>query len=504
MSLRQCPKKLWLEVHRPELAETDPQSEAIFAIGHEVGDIARRLYDDGSGIMVEYEAGMAAALAHTSEALRQESSSPIFEATVERDGLLVRADVLLRNPGGPRLVEVKASTKLKPEYFADCAIQSWVFEASPAKLNSVSLAHVNNQFVYRGDGDYVDLLVEKDVTSEIEPQRRLVPELLENAKKVLDAGEPAAAIGTRCWKPHDCPFQKHCWESTDFPLTGLPNINSRLDALLSDGHYDVRKFPEGLLTNDGQRRVWRLVQQGRAELLPGARRLLAALPYPRYYLDFETVSFAVPRWAGTRPYQQVPFQWSLHIESRDGSLSHDEFLDLTGELPARAVAMALLKSVRLAGPVFMYTTFERSCINNLADFCPDLREELMALADRLVDLHPIVKEHYYHPAMQGSWSIKAILPTIAPELDYSKLGEIQEGTAVQQAYVETISPATLQVRREEIRDNLLKYCKHDTLAMVTLTTFLASPSRGCPRRAGGRGWGRCRSERRWCRRPRSS
>jgi hypothetical protein len=443
-------------------------------MGHEIGEIARRLYDDGSGVLIEYDAGMRSAIARTSEALRQSSTSPVFEATVERDGLLVRADVLLRDASGSRLVEVKSSTKLKPEHLEDCAIQSWVFEGSSVRPQRVALAHVNNQFVYQGDGDYAGLLIEEDVTTAIAPLRDQVPELLESAKKVVQANEPEIAVGTRCRKPNSCPFQDHCWQETDFPIRGLPAINSRLDDLLAAGHYDVRNIPEGLLTDAGQLRVWRAVLQGRAELLPGARETLAALPYPRYYLDFETISFAVPRWAGTRPYQQIPFQWSLHIEDRDGSLRHEECLDLTGELPARAVAEALLNAVGTNGPVFMYTTFERTCINILADFCPDLRSELMALAERLVDLHPIVKDNYYHPAMQGSWSIKAVLPTIAPELDYKKLGAIQEGIAAQQAYLETISLRTQAARQAEIRMSLLEYCKHDTLAMVKLAAFLQS------------------------------
>jgi hypothetical protein len=329
--------------------------------------------------------------------------------------------------------------------------------------------------VYQGDGNYAGLLIEEDVTTAIAPLRDQVPELLESAKKVLQAAEPEIAVGTRCRKPYSCPFQDHCWQKTDFPIRGLPAINSRLDALIEAGHFDVRNIPEGLLTDAAQLRVWRAVQQGRAELLPGARETLAALPYPRYYLDFETISFAVPRWAGTRPYQQIPFQWSLHIEDRDGSLRHEEFLDLTGELPARAVAEALLKAIGTEGPVFMYTSFERTCINNLADFCPDLSADLIALAQRLVDLHPIVKDNYYHPTMQGSWSIKAVLPTIAQELDYRTLSAIQEGTAAQRAYVEAISSEPDGTQRAEIRKSLLEYCKHDTLAMVTVAKSMAQP-----------------------------
>lgn len=474
MSFRQCPRRLWLEVRRPELAKIDPQTAAIFAIGHQVGDIARRLYDDGTGIMIEYDAGMPAALSRTSEALGETATAPVFEATVERDGLLVRADVLLRDRGGYRLIEVKASTKLKPEHLEDCAIQSWVFESSPARLRSVALAHVNNQFVYQGDGGYSGLLIEKDVTADIAPLREKVPESLQQAKEVLEGDEPEIAIGTRCNKPYACPFQSHCWRKTDFPLSGLPGVNSRLDTLLAGGHYDVREIPEKLLWIEGQHRVWRAIQLGRAELLPGAAKVMAALPYPRYYLDFETIGFAVPRWIGARPYQNIPFQWSLHIQDRDGSLRHEEFLDLSGDLPARALADALLQATGAPGPVFMYTTFERQCIESLATFCPELRDELMTLAERLVDLHPIVKTHYYHPDMHGSWSIKAVLPTIAPDMDYSRLGAIQEGMAAQQAYAEAISPTTEEAKRAEIRNGLLEYCKHDTLAMVSIANFLAA------------------------------
>jgi hypothetical protein len=162
MSFRQCPKKLWLEVHRPELAVEDPQKQAIFAMGNEIGEIARRLYDDGSGVLIEYDAGMRSAIARTNEALRQNSTSPVFEATVERDGLLVRADVLLRGADGPRLIEVKSSTKLKAEHLEDCAIQSWVFEASS----------VRPQIAAKADARRIDEIVVVD-PRDIDPSRRL-------------------------------------------------------------------------------------------------------------------------------------------------------------------------------------------------------------------------------------------------------------------------------------------------------------------------------------------
>ena len=473
MSFRQCPKRLWLDVHRPDLAVNDPQTEAIFATGHEVGAIAQKLYDDGRGVLIEYDRAMVGALARTQEVLAQASTSPMFEATFERDGLLIRADVLLRGAEGPKLIEVKSSSSLKPEHVEDCTIQYWVLEHTSTKPGAVVLAHINNQFVYERPGDYAGLLVENDLTAGVKARSSAVPALLEQAKEVAASHEPESPIGSRCSKPYGCPYRGYCWKDTEYPLTGLPSIGRHLDALLAEGHFDIRSLPESSLRSEDQKRVWRATRSGNAELRPGARAVLEALPYPRYYLDFETAGSAIPRWIGTRPFQQIPFQWSLHVEHQDGSLEHFEFLDLSGDLPVWAAANALLAAIQHDGPIFMFTSFERTCINTLAAFCPDLRDPLERLADRLVDLKPIAKQHYYHPAMRGSWSIKAILPTIAPELDYSALSGIADGLAAQRAYGEAVSRDTVPNRVSAIRNELLKYCKHDTLAMVTLARFLA-------------------------------
>jgi len=210
------------------------------------------------------------------------------------------------------------------------------------------------------------------------------------------------------------------------------------------------------------------------ELLPGARQFAATLAYPRFYLDFETVGPAIPVWAGTRPYQTLPFQWSCHIERAPGVMEHAEFLDLSGEPPMRALAERMISSLETEGPILMYTSYERRVIRGLAGMFPDLAGALDAIDDRLVDLHPVTRENYYHPDMLGSWSIKAVLPTIAPDMDYSQLEGIQEGMGASLAYLEAIDPETSAQRIEEIRQNLLKYCKYDTEAMVRLLHFFES------------------------------
>lgn len=472
MSFRQCPKRLWLEKHRPDLGGFDAETQARFAEGHEVGAIAQRLYDTGGGVLVEYGDDLSGAVERTQQVLKGSPSVPVFEATFVRNGLLVRADVLLRGADGPKLIEVKASGSVKPQHVEDCAVQSWVLDTTPARPRAVALAHVDSSFVYPGDGDYAGLLAEVDLTVEATRLRAEVPDWVLAAKRVLSRDEPEAAIGRRCSTPYDCPFMAYCWKDTEYPIANLPGVNSRLDELLAAGYHDVREVPEPMVRGAQQLRVWRAVRDGRATLAAEAREAFSGLGWPRCYLDFETAGGAVPRWAGTRPWQQLPFQFSLHVEHADGRLEHAEFLDTSGGHPARAVAKALIEACGEAGPVFMYTPFERGCINTLGQFCPDLREQLEAIAARLVDLHPIARQHYYHPAMQGSWSIKKLLPAIAPEMDYSTLGEVQEGGAAQRAWAEATNPATGEARRAEIRAALLAYCRHDTLAMVTVARFL--------------------------------
>ncbi len=472
LSYLQCPKRLWLEKHRPELAIVDDATQAAFETGHAVGAVAHRIYDPaGTGIHVSAERGMGEALRSTAMLLAAPAAGPLFEATFERDGLLVRADVLDRRRRA--LVEVKAATEVKEQHAADCAIQAWVVERSAAPPETIVLAHVNSAFVYAGGGDYQGLLRETDLTAGIAAQRAQVPGWLAAAQDIVQADEPAVPVGSRCARPHLCPFVGYCWPQTDYPLNTLPNVGRRLDEMVARGFRDVRELPPELVRGEDALRAWRAARTGRPELSPTARATLAAQPWPRYYLDFETIHYAVPRWAGTRPYQQIPFQWSLHVERAPGRLEHAEFLELGDTLPARAIALALLEAIGSSGPVFMYTRFERQCLATLADLCPDLAGALDAVSARLVDLHPIAKAAYYHPAMKGSWSIKALLPTIAPELDYARLEGIREGGAAQAAYIEATAPTTATGRKAELCGQLLRYCGHDTLAMVRIAQFLS-------------------------------
>jgi len=215
--------------------------------------------------------------------------------------------------------------------------------------------------------------------------------------------------------------------------------------------------------------VRRITASGQAELQPEAAQALHALPYPRYYLDFETIQFAVPIWAGTRPYEQLPFQWSCHVEHSPGDIMHADFLDLSGDAPMRRFVESLQRLCTEPGPVVVYNApFERRILNEAATRFPDLASRVNVMIEGLWDLLGVMRAHYYHPAMHGSWSLKAVLPCLVPELSYAALDEVQDGGGAQAAFLEAIAPGTTAERKEELRRRLLQYCELDTWAMVRM------------------------------------
>jgi hypothetical protein len=479
MSSLQCLKRVHLEINRKDLAHFSRATEAAFAIGHEVGDIAIELYGGNQGAFIEYNGGnFTAVLAKTEQLMTSMFRTPIFEATLRHGGVLVREDVLLPvdDDSGQnwRIVEVKASTRVKPEHIHDCAVQAWVHTGAGYPLSSISLGHINNRFQYAGDGNYDGLFAEHDLTGKVFELLPAVPIWVEEAREAVAGPMPNVPVGQHCTKPYECPFIDYCWPNDSrYPIAGLAGSKKKLGIWVMDGYRDIRDVPSSEISSETQLRIHRVTMEGVPELLSGAQAFAESLAYPRFYLDFETVGPAIPIWAGTRPYQALPFQWSCHIERTPGVMEHAEFLDLSGEPPMRALAEQMIADLETEGPVLMYTSYERSVIESLAAMFPDLAGELQSIIERLVDLHPVTKINYYHPDMLGSWSIKAVLPSIAPDMDYAKLEGIQEGMGASSAYIEAIDPQTSAERKEQICEELLKYCKHDTEAMVRLVAFFA-------------------------------
>ena len=477
----QCPRRLWLEVNRPDLRLDDLAIRRRFAVGHQVGALARDL--EAGGVLVGHEDDLAAALEDTRRALDRLPGKPLFEPAFQHDGLLVRIDLLLpEDSAGSRhhLVEVKSTASVKGYHLPDAAIQAWVASQAGLHLSRVSIAHLDTGFIYPGNGDYRGLFRRTDITASIVPLLERVPGWAAQARVVLAGEQPDIQPGDQCDTPFECPFRHYCCPpAPEYPVTLLPDRRGKAMAreLVAEGFEDLRDVPAGRIVDPLQQRIHDATRSGRAVLDPETAALIGAVGWPRFYLDFETIAFAVPLWACTRPYQALPFQWSCHTESAPGQLRHADFLDTTGQAPMRRFAERLLATLGKTGAIIVYSAYERRILDGLARAFPDLADPLRAVADRLFDLLPLTRAHYYHPAMKGSWSIKAVLPTVAPDLDYGALGEVQDGTSAQAAYAEIIDPATPAERRASLTDALLDYCRLDTLALVRLAWFLEEGGR---------------------------
>lgn len=253
-----------------------------------------------------------------------------------------------------------------------------------------------------------------------------------------------------------------------FPNAGGKKLAATLRA---EGYTDLRDVPEGRLENPIHLRIWRVSKSGQAELNPEAGKIIAALSYPRYYIDFETIRLVEPPWGDILPNATVPFQWSCHIETAKGVMTQRAFLADGQSDPRRHFAESLIATIGKSGAIFVYNApTERSQMQGLAKHFPDLAHALQAGIDRIVDLLPIAREHYYHPNMCGSWSIKDVLPTIAPELAYDNL-EVSNGTMAAEAFAEIMQPETSPERRQHLHNSLLLYCERDTLAMVCIAEY---------------------------------
>jgi len=472
MASLQCPKRVHLEVRHPELVEISPATQAAFDIGHAVGEIAIRVY--GEGTYIAYDRGLGQALTTTRALMDDLFRAPLYEATLEHGGVLVREDILLPAGDGWRIVEVKATTSVKAQHIQDCAIQAWVHRGAGYPLAGIALGYVNNQWVWDGGDDFSGYIVEQDLTREVTDLLRSVPLWVLEAHAAVDGPIPDTPVGQHCFSPYECPFISHCWPmDAEYPVQGLKGARKKLGEFVTAGFRDIRDVPLEALS-ESQLRIARVTRSGRAEILPGAGDFVRALPYPRHYLDFETVGPAIPVWPGTRPYETLPFQYSCHIEHESAPLEHREFLDMSGAPPMRALAEHLIADLGASGPVLTYTAYEKGVITGLVERFPDLSGPLTGIMGRLVDLYPTTRNNYYHPDMLGSWSIKAVLPTIAPDMAYETLEGVQEGTQASNAYLEGIQPGTAPDRKANIERELRLYCRHDTLAMLRLAQFFAA------------------------------
>lgn len=479
IAFRQCTKRLWLEVHRPELRQDSPATQASFQVGYQVGDIARRIYDPSEmGVCIDAMKDGFPAAFEQSARLLAETTRPVFEAGFKSEKTIAFADVMIpdveRGCRSWKMVEVKSSTGVKAYHRDDVAVQSFLARAMGVSLTSVAVAHIDSSWTYLGNGDYAGLLVESDLTGETLERAAEVSSWISGAHQIADSDvEPDIATGDQCHSPFECGFCGYCNRDKvlpEFPVDWLPRVTPKQRiAFKAAGAEDLRDVPENLLSQKQ-----RLVRDHtiRNEVFfdrDSAKKALIRSGFPAYFLDFETSNRPVPIWAGNRPYQQIPFQFSLHKVTDALLLEHSQFLDLSGNDPSRPFAAAVIEACGEGGPVFVYNaTFEKRILRELAARFLDLGPALLEITNRIIDLLPLAEKCFYAPSQCGSWSIKSVLPAAVPELSYDDLEGVRDGGMAVNAFTEAIDQKTPTVRKEELRRQLSEYCKLDTLAMVGL------------------------------------
>ncbi len=475
----QCHKSLYLHKYRPELrCDPTPELEALWKSGHEVGDFAHMLFP--GGVVVPFD-GLTREeqLAKTREEIDR-GTKAIYEASFSFDDVFVKADIIVRNRGCWDLYEVKSSTSVKEHYWDDVAIQYYVLSGCGLPIDKAYLVHINNGYVRDGDIVPEELFVLQDITGIVREKQSSIPDTLAEMRAMLRGKEPKIDIGPHCEDPYPCDFMDHCWRH--IPEDSVFSLRGRgIDQweLYRQGVVKLQDVPLDSL-NLMQRMQTEYFLDRKSHADPAKiREFLEKVRYPACFLDFETFGSGIPLFDGTRPYQQVPFQYSLHrIDAEGEELRHFEYLVQPGVDPRKEIAERLVNEIPFGACVIAYNmAFEKRVLRELGEFLPKLRKRLNAVTGGMIDLmDPFKRRDIYDWRMNGSYSLKSVLPVLVPEMAYEGL-EISDGAMASEAYftMETIAnPAELS----RLRAALLEYCKQDTLGLVRLLEKMRAMAAG--------------------------
>ena len=475
----QCPKRLYWQVREPELAaEPGAASAAVMEQGREVGLLARQLFP--GGVEVSSEGGLDQAIRMTRELVANREVPAIFEGTFENGGVLVRVDVLHRRRDGRfRLVEVKSSTDLREDAFhpEDVAIQYRVLSRCGMDVASASLAHVNRDYVFQGgDIDVRRFFRIRNLTRRAEKLQHDLTFRLRAFFSVLNQPKaPDFPPGPHCTNPVTCEFYERCNPPRpDDHIGYLLYIHANAVEQLTEMSVEsIRNIPDDYPLNERQRRAATCVQTGEPWFSPELGGELDGLKYPLYFMDFETVNPAIPRFPGMRPYDQLPFQWSVHVQPEPGAEpEHHEFLAMDGSDPRRDFISSLCDVLGKKGSIVVYNAaFESQRLLELAGWLPEYSARIKKIQGRLWDLLPLMRNHVYHPAFAGSYSLKSVLPALVPTMTYEGM-EVGNGEDAGLAWESLLRGALDQAERDRVRKALLEYCGQDMLAMVRLLEVL--------------------------------
>ncbi len=476
----QCPKSLWLKKYNPSvLTPPDATAKAVFETGNAVGELACGLFPEGKEVEFtrDYDEMMATTAQYIDEGVEN-----IYEATFNYDGILVMVDVLRVDADGVDIYEVKSSTSVKDIYLHDVSIQYYVLSNLGFNIKSANVVHIDSSYVRGDELELDELFSVVDVTDEVLELQENIPHVLETFETYLDdkTNEPNIDIGSHCKKPYECDAKEYCWKVQrgipEYSIFNIFNLGSKKQVeLYEQGIINIQDIPSTFAMTAKQSQAVQNHKLGVTHIDKEAiKAFLGTLSYPIYHLDFETFQQAIPEWKGISPFMQIPFQYSLHIEHEDGRLEHCEFLAVDGADPREALAKRLCADIPRDVTVLAYSmSFEKGVIKKLALEYEYLRTHLMAIHDNIKDLmNPFQQKNYVTPSMNGSYSIKYVLPALVPDMKdaYKELDGVQNGAEAMNAFANMSKLE--EDEKEKVRRGLLAYCELDTLAMVRVLNKL--------------------------------
>ena len=476
----QCEKILWLSEYKPECTLIN-KNESVIANGMKVGQLAKGLFGDYEDI--SYNEDLSVMIKNTEE-LMQDKPNVIAEASFSYENNFCSVDILKNDSDGVEIYEVKSATEIKPYFFDDVAYQYYVLSNLGLNVKKVCIVYLNNKTYVRGRELDIDQLFNiEDVTFEALQKQSEVKDNIDSINSLMQIhdgdSEPETDIGVSCLdKDNPCVFWNYC--TGDLPK---PNV---FDVFLMNKAKKFEKYYDGIISfedleNDDDFTTPRFVEQIDFELhdrlpkieMEAINEILDSLRYPLYFIDYETCQYAIPEFEGTKAYQQIPFQYSLHIIEEEGApLKHREFLAEVGdENMIRHFAKSMIEDIAENGSVIIYNnSFEPARNREIGEMYPDLKDEMERINANMVDfMVPFRKRSYYTKEMEGSYSIKKVLPALFPdddELDYTKLPGVHKGDEAANAFLTLIEKTPEE--QKEIRQGLLEYCKLDTYAMVKI------------------------------------
>jgi hypothetical protein len=477
----QCTKRLWLQKNQPGDKTRSTDSEyALFSKGKYVGVLARTLYPDGKDAS-PHDYDYTGALEKTYNWIG-EGAQVIYEASFQYQGLFASVDILVKQGKQWHAYEVKSSTSVKEHHYLDAAFQYFVMEKAGLDISGISVIHINNKYVRHGELNLKHLFHKVSIRHQVLQLQESIAEKVQDLLAISSMPEsPAVEIGPHCMMPHPCNFMDQCWghisSPSVFDLAHLGTLK-KFD-LYYQGYVKLDEIPEGYTLSAGQRlQIKSTIGQEVHIDREALGNWLDSLQYPLFFMDFECFQPAVPLYEGSRPFQQVPFQFSVHRILEDGAgLEHVAFIGDPLPDPRLDFLQALLKAVEENGTVLAYNkSFEISRLKDLAIQFPEYKESIAALIKRISDLmEPFQQQWYYAPDMHGSYSIKMVLPALVPELSYEGMA-IADGQAASYAF-ESLMYMEDDEKKKKIKEDLLQYCNLDTEAMVRVWEVLKVESR---------------------------